>query len=92
MNGEYFKNEYHLTKENLIYLYGTIDRWDYIIESDFKAKRVIAWVCSDSAHVIHYDEKAKHWLEVPLLWLEALNKLDLLMCDYWRDLACLRYR
>jgi len=85
MNQRYFKFEPELKDSRLTINRGSIGNWEYEIVTNFKKQDVLGWCYSDLSGCILFDEKAQHPLELPWLWIKALEEVDNAMCRHWQS-------
>lgn len=85
MNQQYFTFDAVFKNNRLTINRGSVGNWDYEIYTDFKKQTVLGWCSSDMSGCILFDEKAKTSLELPWLWVKALEEVDNAMCRHWRS-------
>ncbi len=85
MKQQYFKFEPEFKNNQLTINRGSVGNWDYEIITNFKKQDVLGWCYSDLSANILFDEKAKTPLELPWLWVQALEEVDAAMCRHWQS-------
>ena len=89
MNQQYFRFEPELKASRLTINRGSIGNWEYEIYTNFQNQSVMGWRFNAgmSANIL-FDKKALHPLELPWLWVQALEEVDSAMCRHWQSRHC----